>query len=51
MLVVLVAFITFFLTSIGMYTYFSNNPGNFINIETFLSKNSDEKTITDKLAE
>ena len=51
MLVVLVAFITFFLTSIGMYTYFSNNPGNFINLTTFLSKDSDEKTITDKLAE
>ena len=51
MLVVLVAFITFFLTTIGMYTYFANNSDNFMNFATFLSKDSDEKTITDKLAE
>ncbi len=50
MLMILVAFISFFVTTIGMYSYFANNSSNFMNLTTFLSKETNEKELAKKLA-
>ncbi len=49
MLVVLVAFVTFFVTTLCMYSYFVGNSDNILGIKTFLSDDKDTKTVDNKL--
>ena len=49
MLVVLVAFVTFFVTTLCMYSYFVGNFDNILGIKTFLSDDKDTKTVDNKL--
>ncbi len=51
MLVVLVAFMTFIATSIGMYKYLSANMGTSMNLSALVSKETTSDAITNKINE